>query len=56
MLIGKIMVTAGGFTLGSLLCHQRLKRQGQELTHARAKVMLMAFTVALCGTLVCISG
>lgn len=56
MLIGKIMVTAGGFTLGSLLCHQRLKRQGQELTHARAKVMLMGLNLVLCGAIVCVFG
>ena len=53
---GTVMAAVGGTLFGFLLCHQRLKRHGQELTHARAKVMLMAFTVAFCGTLVCISG
>ena len=34
---GTIMAAVGGTLFGSLLCHQRFKRRGQELTHTRAK-------------------
>lgn len=52
MLISKIMVTAGCIALGSLLCHQRLKRRGQELTHMWAKLMLVGLDLVLCGIIV----
>ena len=34
---GTIMAAVGGTLFGSLLCHQRFKRRGKELTHTRGE-------------------
>ena len=52
---GKIII-AGGMLFGSLLCHQRFKRRGQELTHTRAKLMLAGLNLVFCGVLVQLFG
>lgn len=53
---GTIMAAVGGTLFGSLLCHQRFKRRGKELTHARAKLMLVGLNLVFCGVLVQLCG
>lgn len=53
---GTIMAAVGGTLFGSLLCHQRFKRRGKELTHTRAKLMLVGFNLVFCGVLVQLCG
>ncbi len=54
---GTIMAAVGGTLFGSLLCHQRFKRRGKELTHTRAKVAaLLGLNLVFCGVLVQLCG
>lgn len=53
---GTIMAAVGGTLFGSLLCHQRFKRRGKELTHTRAKLMLVGLNLVFCGGLVQLCG
>ena len=53
---GTVMAAVGSTLFGSLLCHQRFKRRGQELTHTRAKLMLVGLNLVFCGVLVQLFG
>lgn len=53
---GTAMAAVGGTLFGFLLCHQRFKRRGQELTHTRAKLMLVGLNLVFCGVLVQLFG
>ncbi len=55
-MVERTIIVAGGLLLGSLMCHQRLKRRGQEITHTRAKLTLVGLNLVVCGFLVHVFG